>query len=229
MKNDKKITSRFVINMSLLAMSLLACGCGSIYSPSLHLAHDPIEKSTTQLTAAASTLPQNGTGDLGMASCGEFEATYGVSNDIAIEAKGWSQASEVMNGSYNGGIALSAIVMANSKDASLPIAVIPSASMLIDGRSISAMGAMVRGAVWLPSTGIFRPYIAAGPGLLVNNFKQDDWGYGVLGNLGVSAKFSERFRSNLELMGTLQQYKKYNSWKAYAAPTFSVSWAFDKE
>ncbi len=220
---------------SIYSLSIVLCAalalvsCGSIYSPSLHLAHDPIEKNHGQLTAAASSLPQTGLGDVGAAGCGEFEAAYGFSNSVALEAKAWSQASEVYQGHYNGGGALSAIVLLSSREADLPLAIIPSASMLVENKDIKAMGAMVRAAVWLPAMGIFRPYVAAGPGFMANNFKENDWGYGLVGNAGISAKFSEQIRANFEFLGALQQYRKYTTWSGYLAPTLSVSWAFDNE
>lgn len=219
--------------LSVLIVAASCClglsSCGSIYSPSLHLAHDPIEKNHGQLTAAMSALPQTGLGNVSAAGCGEFEAAYGFSNSVSIEGKVWSQASEVYQGQYNGGGALSATIMLSSREADLPIAIIPSGSMLVENRDIKAMGAMVRAAMWLPTVGIFRPYVAAGPGFMASNFKQNDWGYGAVTNLGVSAKFSDHFSANLELLGALQQYRKYTTWNGYLAPTLSVSWAFDNE
>jgi len=211
---------------SFLAISLLS-GCGSIYSPTLNLPHEPLAKNQGQLTGTLSALPQQGLGDLGAAASGEGQISYGFSDRFSLQLKAWSQLSELSQYQYNGGTSLAGTYLISSKDASLPLALIATSSMLIDGRTIKANGGSLQLAAWLPEFGIFRPYIGLGAGILAADFKTQDWGYGGIINAGTSIKFSDNIQINFELFGLLQQYIKYHSLSGFLAPSLSVSLRFD--
>jgi hypothetical protein len=204
-------------------------GCGSIYSPTLHLPYAPLAKETGQLTAAASALPQIGTSSVGFAGSGEGQASYGFSDRLTLSVKAWSQMSEIFNRSYNGGISAGASVLLCSPadEHSIQCALLPSGSMLLNGNSVSALGSSIQLGAWLPALGAFRPYAALGGGFLAKNFRDDDWGYGMVWNAGVAWKCSEVWRVNLELFGAIERYRKNYGWDAYLAPSLSLSWTFD--
>lgn len=219
------------ITGSLLAMICLAgflSGCGTIYSPTLNLPHEPLLKNEGQLTGTLSALPQNGSfGGLGIAGSGEGQISYAFSDRFSLQGKAWSQASELYQLNYNGGTSLSATYLFSPKDAALPMALIASSSMLIEGRDIKANGGSLHLAMWLPELGIFRPYAAIGAGMMAVNFKTQDWGYGGIINAGTSVKFSDHLDINLEFYGILQRYIYYHSVAGFLAPSLSISWRFD--
>ena len=203
-------------------------GCGSIYSPTLNLPHEPLLKNQGQFTGTASILPQYGmSGSLGIANSAEGQASYAFSDRFSIQGKAWSQISELYQFHYNGGTSLSGTYMISPKDVSLPMGIIATSSMLIEGRSIKANGGSLHLAAWLPEFGIFRPYIAVGGGMMVVNFKSNDWGYGGILNLGTSVKFSDNFSANLEVFGVMQRYIYYHALTGILAPSLSFSWRFD--
>src|SRR4051812_14133999 len=125
----------FILFTTLLSTACLS-GCGSIYSPTLNLPHEPLHKNEGQLTGAIGILPQQGEGTLGFAGCGEGQISYGFSDRFSITGKAWSQASELYQMSYNGGTSLSATYLLNHRDDTYPLALIATASMLIEGMNI---------------------------------------------------------------------------------------------
>lgn len=214
--------------LAIICAVALVSSCGSIYSPTLNLPHDPLLKNEGQLTGTLSALPQNGSnGDLAIAGSGEGQVSYAFSDRLSIQGKVWSQASELYQFRFNGGTSLSGTYMINPKGASLPMAVIATSSMLIDGRDIKANGGSLHLAAWLPEFGMFRPYVALGGGIMVVNFKSKDWGYGGILNVGTSVKFSEIFSANVEVYGIMQRYIYYHSLSGILAPSLSFSWRFD--
>ncbi|MDP4236406.1 MAG: hypothetical protein Q8919_08175, partial [Bacteroidota bacterium] len=172
-------------------------------------------------------LPQTGMGDMGIAGSGEGQISYAFSDRFSLQAKAWSQFSELYQLRYNGGTSLSATFLLNSRTASLPLALIATSSMLIDGRSIMANGGSLHLAGWFPAIGVFRPYAAAGLGMMVADFATHDWGYGGIINFGTSIQFSDGLFANVEFFGILQRYQYYHTISGILAPSFSVSWRFN--
>jgi hypothetical protein len=190
--------------LAIFCLGGLLSGCGTIYSPTLNLPHEPLLKNEGQLTGTLSALPQNGSfGDLGIAGSGEGQISYAFSDRFSLQGKAWSQMSEIYQLHYNGGTSLSATYLLQKGGSSLPLALIASSSMLIEGRDIKANGGSLHLAMWLPEIGIFRPYAAVGAGMMVVNFKTQDWGYGGIINAGTSVKFSDHVNINLELQDSL--------------------------
>ena len=211
---------------SLLIITGL-CGCGTIYSPTLNLPHEPLLKNEGQLTGTIGALPQQGAGDLGAAASGEGQISYAFSDRFSLQGKAWSQLSELYNRNYNGGTSIAATYVLSPNNASLPFAVIGSSSMLIDGRDIKANGGSLQLAAWLPVIGIFRPYAALGGGMMVADFQSRNWGYGAIMNAGTSIKFSDNFHINFEVFGILQRYLQYSTISGFLAPSLSLSWKFE--
>ena len=208
-------------------ISALLSGCGTIYSPTINLPHEPLLKNQGQLTGTLSALPQEGTGDLGVAGSGEGQISYAFSDRFSLQAKAWSQVSELYQLHYNGGTSIAATYLITEHSAALPMALIASSSMLIDGMSIKANGGSLELAAWLPEIGIFRPYIAAGAGMMVANFNDNNWGYGAIMNAGTSVKLSDNFHLNFEVFGILQRYIQYQTIAGFLAPSLSLSWRFE--
>lgn len=210
----------------LLAITCFA-GCGTIYSPTLNLPHEPLTKNQGQLTGTVGALPQEGLGDLGFASSGEGQISYAFSDRFSLQGKAWSQLSELYHLNYNGGTSIAATYLISSKGAQVPLALIATSSMFIDGRDIKANGGSLQLAAWLPEVGIFRPYIGLGAGIMAANFKTRDWGYGGILNLGTSIKCNDNLHINFEAFGILQRYIRYSAISGFFAPSLSLSWKFD--
>jgi VCBS repeat-containing protein len=222
MKNSIVFLLAFLFSTTLLS------GCGSIYSPTLNLPHEPLAKNEGQITGSLSALPQNGDhGDLGITYSGEGQISYAFSDRISIQLKAWSQLSELYQIHYNGGTSASLTYLLNSKNDNIPMALIATSSMLINGYTIDADGGSLHLAAWLPEFGIFRPYAALGAGIMAANFKTGNWGYGGIMNAGTSIKLSDNFRANIEVFGILQRYIYYHTITGYLAPSISLSWHFN--
>jgi len=202
-------------------------GCGSIYSPTLNLPHEPLQKNQGQMTGAASGLPQIGTDNVGLTFSGEGQIAYGFSDHVSLQGKIWSQLSEIYQGKFQGGNSLGATILLNDRADNIPLALVPNVSMLIEGTSINAYGASAQLAAWLPAYGIVRPYVAAGPGLLAKTFNDNNWGYGLVLNAGVSVTLSRNLRANAELFGAVERYLQNPKVDWYVSPSFSMSWCFE--
>src|SRR4051812_1726492 len=119
MKNSIVFLLAFLFSTTLLS------GCGSIYSPTLNLPHEPLAKNEGQITGSLSALPQNGDhGDLGITYSGEGQISYAFSDRISIQLKAWSQLSELYQIHYNGGTSASLTYLLNSKNDNIPMALI---------------------------------------------------------------------------------------------------------
>jgi hypothetical protein len=212
---------------TILSLSILS-GCGSIYSPTLNLPHDPLAKNEGQITGSISGLPQNGSmGDLGFTESGEGQISYAFSDHVSVQLKAWSQLSELYQLHYNGGTSASLTYLINSKTDNIPVALIATSSMLIDGRNIVANGGSLHLAGWLPGFGMFRPYAAIGAGVMAVSFRENNWGYGAIANAGLSMKVSDDLHANAEVFGVLQHYLPYRGITGYLAPSLSISWHFN--
>src|SRR5437016_1392104 len=111
-----------------ILLTILLSGCGAIYSPTLNLPHEPLQKNEGQITGTISALPQQGEGTLGIAYCGEGQIAYGFSDRFSVMGKAWSQASELYHLNYNGGTSLSGIYRLGSREDKYPFAIIATSS-----------------------------------------------------------------------------------------------------
>lgn len=220
----KIVTQLLFVGLLILAIS----SCGTVYSPTVQLPHAPLQKNEGQITAANSSLPSPGSLGVGFNHSGEGSISYGFSDRLTVQGKTWSDLSLFSNQGFNGGLSLAGIYLLNPHDTEVPLAIIPSTSMLIKGNSISAMGIIIQTAAWFPTFWILRPYGAIGFGMLANNFSDDDWGYGAISNIGLSAKLSESFYVNAEFYLAGHKYlKDPNTYYIYGAPSLSISWKFN--
>jgi hypothetical protein len=215
-----------ILCAALLALALSSCG--TVYSPTLQLPYSPLQKDDGVITAARSNLPSPGSVGVGFSHSGEGSVRYGFSDRVTLQGKAWSDLSLFSNSGFNGGLSLGGMYLLTPHDAEVPIALVPTGSMLIKGNSISAMGLIVQTAAWFPTFWVLRPYGAVGFGILANDFKDGDWGYGAISNIGLSAKLSESFYVNAEFYLAGHKYlKDPNTYYIYGAPSLSISWKFN--
>ena len=183
----------------LLLAGFLACmtGCGVVYSPSLHLPERPLAKNDGQVTIGYGAI--NDVNGSSFNDGNDLQLRYAYSDHFSMTVKGWTSTSLVKDAYFNGGFLTNAIITFNDKDEPLILGLIPTWNLLFNNDGVKASGASLQAAVWLPKLSIFRPYMAAGPGLIVNSFSADNWGYGLISNFGLAGKFAENFTVSGEI------------------------------
>lgn len=174
-----------------LAFSAFLTGCGAVYSPSLHLPEKPLAKNDGQLTLGYGVMNDvNGPGSIHNDGL-DLQLRYGFSDRFSLSVKGWSSSSLVTEAFYNGGFLSNAIIALNDPKGQTVFAIIPTWNLLFDNSGISASGASAQVACWLPPIDKLRMYIATGPGFIAKDFSQDDWGYGLVSNAGLTFRLQD--------------------------------------
>ncbi len=207
------------------AIAVCITSCGTVYSPSLHLPEQPLAKNEGQITFGYGAL--NDVHGSNAKDGSDLQIRYAFSDRFSMTMKGWTSSSLVREGYYNGGFLASGIINFNDPDAPTVVGLIPTWNLLFNQDDVKASGAALQVAVWLPKLSIFRPYLAGGPGIMVNSFSADNWGYGLISNFGLVGKLTENFSINGEISPML--IHKYNDDElAYLSlgVMVGVSWNF---
>ena len=209
-----------------LAFSAFLAGCGAVYSPSLHLPEKPLPKNDGQVTLGYGVMNDvNGPGSIHNDGT-DLQLRYGFSDRFSLSVKGWSSSTLISQGFYNGGFLTNAVIALNDKDESTNFAIIPTWNLLFDNSGVSASGASVQGAVWLPTVDKLRMYIASGPGFIANDFDEDEWGYGLISNAGLTFDLQNDLFLNGEVSTMLAHKVSTNENYLSLGVMLGMSWNF---
>ena len=217
--------------VSTLILSGFLCGCNALYSPSLHLPERPLAKNDGLVTIGYGTLNDvTGYDDvLSFSDGNDILVRYGFSDRLSLGVKWWSSTSVFGRGFYNGGFLANGVYTLNDRDKDLVFGIIPTWSMLFTNDEVIAMGGSLQTAAWLPRIAIVRPYIASGPGVIVQNFRNDEWGYGLITNVGLTYDITKDFHVNGELSTVWGYRVSSKDIFTTIAPSISVSWNFHNQ
>lgn len=222
---------RSSIILVMLIGTLVLAGCNSVvYSPSIMAPAQPLQKEQGALGISADALPTTGGSVQGGSN---VMVRYAFSNRLTLQARSWATWNALQNLTISGA-SVEGFYMLNDTSASWRLGLIPRASVMLRGRSIDGRAASLSAIAWTPQVFFFKPYVALGGGIgdVVNTSAtteigtQYDWGYAILGNLGVNVELSSAFSLNAELSGILQVNPGYGSSYWFVLPSGGVTWTF---
>jgi hypothetical protein len=198
------VNRSFILPIILLALFACSCSSSLVYSPSTMLPARPLTTHQGQIIACVEMLPETRPQEVGRFSVlgGGGTIRYAFSDRVTLGGKGWS---ELIHGdTRRGGLSLEGIVMTGRDSTSLLWGLMPRVAMVFgEGLFSDGQGAALSAVFWFPVTSYLTPYVALGPVLGVRNF-QEEWGYGVIGNAGVTVRLIEKLYLSLELSGIAQ-------------------------
>lgn len=228
----------------LLGFATLPCfGQSMVYSPSVNLPHRPLIEGESEIGIGGVVLVETRPhaarqrGSVG----GEVLIRHGLSDKLSIGLKGWSDLESMVPGKrFRGGITAEAMVML-PPNKSLSMALMPRAALLFSNGSAEGGGIGISAVAWFPRRGIVASHFAIGmiAGLnlgpagdnmggwtLDPDMFHAEWGYGAIGNLGVSIELVQRFTLYLELAGIVQVNVYEYTTNALFSPNAGIAWTF---
>ncbi len=212
-----------------------ACTSSLVYSPSVALPRKPLEKKEWQLSGGLDLLAETRPASFGrntIIGAGGL-VRYGISDYVSIHGKGWTDILSDAAGTGRGGVTAGLHVKLQDPNADWRLALAPSATILIDNSSfygswrIEGGGGAFTLTTWFPANGIFRPYAVIGPMIGVRDLQDNEWGYGLIANLGSNFDLSDHFSINAELAGIIQRNQFDRITHGIIAPSIGLSVYFD--
>lgn len=228
--------SKLFIFSLFIFISLFIIGCTTqslVYSPSINLPPEPLKKNQIQLLGGIGLLPEARPHEVGESTAIGGEATFrfAFSNHFVLQAKGWKDFSNNVDAN-RGGFSISSIITLNSHKSSYRIGIIPTLAYLHGGGGLgspSGMGAMLPVCLWFPKSKYASFYISLGPGFGAKYgfpIERNEWGWGILLNMGTSLIASKNISFNFEVSG-IKQINKYDEMTDFIiAPSFNLSLIF---
>jgi hypothetical protein len=148
---------------------------------------------------------------------------YAFSDNVTAGIKGWSELGS--NDEHRGGFSVEGIVMISKDSSSILWGVMPRGAIVFGNNLFSAGGGVALSAVaWFPVNSFITPYAALGPAIGCRN--ENELGYGLIGNLGVTVRILDGFEASLELAGVAQVNVYESVRSGVLAPGISVSGIF---
>jgi hypothetical protein len=203
-----------------------------VYSPSVNLPPRPLKSGQGQFIAGFGLFPEARPHEVGSSTAigGEATIRFALSDYVALQTKGWLDLSGSVDFTRYG-FSISSIIMFNSDRSSYRIGIMPTGALLFSTGSCGALeggGGVLPICLWFPNYKELSFYVALGPGFGTRNFPMEDnqWGWGILLNVGTSIFLSDHFTMNLEVSGILQNNEYENLSDFIVAPTLNLGLLF---
>jgi hypothetical protein len=219
--------SKLFIFFLFIFIFIFTIGCppSLVYSPSANLPPKPLKKGQAQLLGGIGMFPEarpRGV-DNKIAIGGEATFRFALSDHFALQAKGWIDFSDNVDFSRYG-LSVSSIIMFNDDESSYRIGIMPTGAFLF-GSGLEGGGGVLPICLWFPEYRDFNFYISLGPGFGLRSV-EDNWGWGILTNLGTSILISDHFTLNLEVSGIFQKNEYENVSDFILSPSFNLGILF---
>lgn len=213
-----------------LAAALLLGSCSSnslLYSPSINLPAEPLEKKDIQLGGSVGLLPETRPEKDygGTSAAGEIYARYALTKDFTLQARSWVDFSRIDEFAFErGGYSFSALMVINArKRSAVTVGLMPTYGNLVnsnlDGNTyIEGYGVSLPVVMWFNTQSKVKPYSSVAFLYGVRNgdkqespidgtFRLQD-GWALTTNLGMNYPLSDRVAINAELV-PLYQYNRF--------------------
>jgi len=220
----------FIQTLGAMILVMASCSPSLVYSPSLQVPEAPLSRGQFQAGGGIGMLAEARPNEINHKTSGgaEFFSWFAISRSVALQAKWWKDISDHNPANRNrNGVSLAAIVTVKSTASAGRLAVMPQAALLLDGGSAEGNGLACALIYWPPGIGSFHPYIALRPVFGMRNiYGSGEWGWGVIGNMGIAISLAKTFRVNMEAAGIRQVNKYDRRTDDIFAPGITVSAAF---
>jgi hypothetical protein len=214
----------------LIFLNILFCSCvpSLVYSPSLNLPAKPLIEDEVQILGGVGYLPETRPDrtDPKMIVGGEASLRYGISNSVTAQIKGWKDISYSIS-EVRYGFSISAVTVLNDSS-DFRFGIFPTAAIVLAENDIEGGGGTIPFCLWYSKFYPLSFYSAFGPVIgirdLTNN--NNEWGWGLIFNIGASMTIEDHFTFNLEL-ATIKQVSEYDGYKSYfLCPSLNIGYIF---
>lgn len=217
---------------ALIFLIVSGCTRSLVYSPSMHAPAEPQKKNQTQLYGGVSMLAETRPHrvDRGVSAGLDGLIRFAISDRISIHVKAW-QATEKLDDKERRGYAAGALIRLGDGSKPWNWGVTAQGGFVTYGSEIQGGGGSISGVFWAPKVMFIIPYAAFGPvwGRRNSNSDNEDkfeWGWGLIGNLGINTTFSKTLVINAEI-SAIKQYDKYDGYSRFlVAPSIGLSCNF---
>jgi hypothetical protein len=209
---------------ALLLMCLTGCTRSMVFSPSLNLPSDPT-KNSLQLYGGASMLAEtrprevNRSASLGV----DGFVRFGASDRVSLQVKSW-EALRNVDEHRRTGISAGALVRLGNNSADWAWGLMTQGGFVFAGGGTEGGGIAMSGVLWMPRFLFLRPYSAFG--LAWGQRNSEEWGWGLISNLGVNSIFLKHFTVNAEISPVYEsnRYDRYR--RLILSPSVGLSIQF---
>jgi hypothetical protein len=214
----------------LIFLNILFCSCvpSLVYSPSLNLPAKPLIEDEVQILGGVGYLPETRPDrtDPKMIVGGEASLRYGISNSVTAQIKGWKDISHSIS-EIRYGFSISALTVLNGSS-DFRFGIFPTAAIVLAENDIEGGGGTIPFCLWYSKFYPLSFYSAFGPVIgirdLTNN--KNEWGWGLIFNIGASMTIEDHFTFNLEL-AAIKQVSEYDGYKSYfLCPSLNIGYIF---
>jgi len=207
------------------------CTSSFIYSPSINLPPKPLQKGQLEVLGGFAFLPESRpqTTKSKTAFGGEATFRYAVCDHFSLQTKAWKDFSENVDASRSG-ISTSTIAMLNDSSATR-YALISTAAFVFDREGLEGGGGGLRLGISFLKYNPVALYGAIGPAFGLRNLSHDnnEWGWGILGNFGISTFIVDRITVRFEA-ACIHQINKYDKRTDFLiSPSINIGYLFLSE
>jgi hypothetical protein len=162
---------------------------------------------------------------------GEVTFRYALSDSFTLQAKGWLDFSGNVDFTRYG-FSISSIIMFNDDKSSYRIGIMPTGAFLLStggmGGGLDGIGGALPICLWFPEYKALNFYISLGPGFGVRAIpvENNEWGWGILFNMGTSILVSKHFTINLEVSSIVQKNEYESVSDFILSPSFNLGLLF---
>lgn len=221
-------TINSVVFFIFFGIFFYSCVPSLVYSPSLNLPSKPLSKDEVQILGGIGYLPETRPNytEPKMVLGGEASLRFGISDRVTAQLKGWKDVSySISEARY--GFSISALTMLNDSS-DIRFGIFPTGAFLLAENDIEGGGGTIPFCFWYSKFYPISFYAAFGPIIGIRNITEDNnqWGWGLLLNIGATVTIKKHFTFNLEI-SAIKQVSEYDGYKSYfLSPSLNVGYIF---
>lgn len=222
----KKLMKTNCITASIIFILLISgCTPSLVYSPSINLPPEPLNGGQFQITGGVGMLaearPHRMDAEIALGQ--DLTIRYSPFDRFTLQIKGWKDISNNLE-DQRSGASYTNIILLNDINSTIRIGLVPTGAFLFVNNDLEGGGGAMQLAVWLPKYWLINSYIALGAGFGIREItdKNNQWGWGYIGNVGIATLIGNHITLNLEISGIKQVNEWENITHYILAPSFNV-------
>ncbi len=213
------------ISAVTLIASIFLSGCVTslVYSPSMQLPTQPLQKEQGQVGVGMVLLPETRPSIADQKSTLGTEGfiRYAFSNKFSLQARYWNDV-YLYDGHYRGGFSGSGTYVFGDSLSNCQYGLTVTVGTSMDNASLTGKGTSVVGSVWLPKLhNDLRPYSSIGIIAGAHSSDFNEWGGGILLQCGIGWNISRIWSVNLE--GTFIGQANFYENISHGIPSLSLA------
>ena len=221
-------TKAILFVITLFSCLLAGCVPSLVYSPSVNLPPKPLQKEELQILGGIVYLPETRPDRVKSVKAFGGEATirYGFTNSYAMQVKSWHDFSDNVE-PKRWGLSMAGIVVLNDSS-NYRVGIMPNVAAAFSENSIEGGGGYIPFTLWINNYDPINFYTAIGPVIGFRNIREgyNEWGWGIIANVGCGIEIHHGFTLNIEFSG-IKQVNKYNGRKDYIfSPSVNIGYVF---